>query len=98
MQNGRFDTPEDAKQKEEKATKYAAQKFCDTSHCDGDAVVLEPGKQTLFVNASIKGDEDMPVQLSWLVELGLPKTNIIKEPNEPEGRVRGTAVKSATVK
>ncbi|KAI1774359.1 ser/Thr protein phosphatase family protein [Hypoxylon cercidicola] len=84
MQSGKFDSPEDTKRKEEKASKYATQMFCDTSHCDGDVAPLESGKQTLFVNAAIKGDDDMPVQPSWLVEVGLPRADTTEEPDEPE--------------
>ncbi|KAI5863936.1 ser/Thr protein phosphatase family protein [Durotheca rogersii] len=84
LQRGKFDTPEDAKRKEEKVRKYAEQKFCGASYCYGDRTVPEAGKQTLFVNASVKGDEDMPIQLPWLVELELPKVATRKRVNTPE--------------
>ncbi|KAI1762260.1 ser/Thr protein phosphatase family protein [Hypoxylon sp. FL1150] len=74
MQSGRFDTQDDIKHKKERLNKYTAQRYCDTSHRDGDSVEPELGQQTLFVNASIKGDDD--IQLPWLVELGLPKAGI----------------------
>ena len=48
---------------------------CDTSHWCGDANPLEWGKQTLFVNAAIQGDNEMPSHLPWLVDLELPKSN-----------------------
>lgn len=45
-----------------------------TSHCSGDENPIDHGQQTLFVNASIMGnDEDYPVQLPWLVEIELRK-------------------------
>ncbi|KGM91527.1 uncharacterized protein PADG_12385 [Paracoccidioides brasiliensis Pb18] len=45
-----------------------------TSHCSGDANPVELGRQTLFVNASIKEmDEDFPQHLPWLVDIELPK-------------------------
>lgn len=67
LRRSKFDTPEIASEKEQRATEYARQKFCDVkSH-------IEAGKQTLFVNASIKGDEGMPTQLPWIVDLDLPK-------------------------
>jgi hypothetical protein len=43
-----------------------------TSHCSGDSTQLEYGSQTLFVNASIEGAGDLPVQPPWLVKLELP--------------------------
>ncbi|KAI6087303.1 ser/Thr protein phosphatase family protein [Hypoxylon rubiginosum] len=85
MQNGRFDTPGDMRRKEEKVNKYVAQKYCDASHCAGDAAPLEPERQTLFVNASIKGDDEMPVQPFWLVGLELPCAEILEETDEMEG-------------
>ncbi|KAL8929932.1 MAG: hypothetical protein Q9208_001076 [Pyrenodesmia sp. 3 TL-2023] len=44
-----------------------------TSHCTGDTNALEPGRQTLFVNAAIQGTEEHPYQLPWLVDLELPR-------------------------
>lgn len=43
-----------------------------TRHCAGDPNHLQRGSQTLFVNASTQGAEDIPLQPPWLVELELP--------------------------
>lgn len=43
-----------------------------TSHCSGDPNPLEWGSQTLFVNASVEGTEDFPLQPPWLIDLELP--------------------------
>lgn len=45
-----------------------------TSHCPGDKNPFQCGLQTLFINASIEGTEDFPVQPPWLVDLELPST------------------------
>jgi len=82
LRPSRFDTPEDAKEREERVNKYTEQKFCDTSHCPDSKTPLDAGKQTLFVNAAIKGDEDMPIQLPWLVELRLPRADVRSEAGE----------------
>ena len=68
----RFDTPE---MKLEKARKFALhrQERCYvTSHRSADDIPLEAGRQTLFVNASIEGTEEEPMNLPWLVDLELP--------------------------
>jgi hypothetical protein len=47
-----------------------------TSHCSGDQNPLTYGSHTLFVNASIEGAGDLPIQPPWLVDLELrPATN-----------------------
>lgn len=50
-----------------------------TSHCTGDAYPIEPGSQTLFVNAAIQGLEEQ--QLAWLVDLELPEALRISSPS-----------------
>src|SRR3569833_1131314 len=84
IQKGRFDTGEDIQRKQEKANRYTEQKFCDAGHYYSDETALGAGKQTLFVNASIKGDDDMPIQLPWLVELGLPRTETRRRHERPD--------------
>ncbi|CAG8941750.1 unnamed protein product [Penicillium salamii] len=48
------------------------EKLVATSHCPGDLHPLQRGSGTLFVNASVEGSEDLPIQPSWLVDLELP--------------------------
>lgn len=97
LQEGKFDTPEDVKAKQEKVNKYAEHKFCHTSHCHGDKAALDIGKQTLFVNASIKGDEDMPIQPPWLVELDLRKAVVNDKSIDAGGVERATVGKKRTI-
>ncbi|KAF3483630.1 metallophosphoesterase domain-containing protein 2 [Arthroderma uncinatum] len=46
-----------------------------TSHCTGDPNPIQQGKQTLAINASIKGRGRHRFQLPWLVDIELPKTD-----------------------
>ncbi|KAK3175329.1 hypothetical protein OEA41_002576 [Lepraria neglecta] len=73
LEPSRFDTQEDAEQKLKKLERYNQDRCCTTSHCVGDEYPLEHGKQTLFVNASISGSGDLPVQRPWLVDVELPR-------------------------
>lgn len=43
-----------------------------TSYCRGDTMSLDPGVQTLFVNASIQGSHSYPDHLPWLIDIELP--------------------------
>lgn len=74
----KLDTPEIVKQKLEKADSYRQKRCYSTSHCNRDANPLEYGTQTLFVNASIEGTEENPIQLPWMVDLELPCANVLK--------------------
>lgn len=60
-----FDGPEEAAAKKKKLDHYTRQKYCTASTSEGDG-------NTLFVNASIKGDADS-LQLPWLVDVMLPR-------------------------
>lgn len=71
-----FDTQEDTQQKLAKLERYNQDRCCTTSHCTGDAYPLECGQQTLFINASFSGCEDIPVQKPWLVDTELPRAQI----------------------
>ena len=71
----RFDTPEIKLEKEKRLKYHRQERCCSTSHCSGDSSPLELGNQTLFVNASIEGTEEQPMQLPWLVDLELPPAN-----------------------
>lgn len=76
---GKYDTPEDIALKEAKRVRYGKQRHCHTSHCHDDEFHLEVEKQTLFVNAAIKGGHDeLPLQFPWLVTLELPKSQAAK--------------------
>lgn len=71
----KFDTPEIKLEKEKKLKHYLQERCYSTSHCSGDSRPLEAENQTLFVNASIEGTEEQPVQLPWLVDLELLPAN-----------------------
>ncbi|KAL9103807.1 MAG: hypothetical protein Q9163_001184 [Psora crenata] len=71
----RFDTPEIKLEKEKKLNYYRQERCYFTSHCSGDIIPLGAGNQTLFVNASIEGSEEQPMQLPWLVDLELSPAN-----------------------
>ncbi|KAJ6443596.1 Ser/Thr protein phosphatase [Purpureocillium lavendulum] len=74
LRPGKFDTPETASIKEAKVRRYADQKSCRTRHCSDDDNPLIAGRQTLFVNAAIQGDDQMPLHPPWLVTLELPRS------------------------
>ncbi|KAJ5751637.1 hypothetical protein N7520_008554 [Penicillium odoratum] len=57
------------------STLNTVKSFSATSHCFGDKNQLQPGSQTLFVNASIEGAGEFPTQPPWLVELELPSAS-----------------------
>lgn len=62
----------------DKLSTVASKSFSATSHCSGDPNPLIYGSQTLFVNASIEGTEDRPIQPPWLVDLELPPANDLR--------------------
>lgn len=68
-----FDTAETLDVKQKKNECYDREGCCATSHCSGDDEPLEFGQQTLFVNASILGTDDYPVQKPWIIDIELPK-------------------------
>lgn len=72
IRGGKRDTSEDAAEKAKKLEGFAAQGCRATSHCAGDENPLEPGQQTLFVNAAIQGIEENQSHLPWLVDIELP--------------------------
>ncbi|POS71866.1 Ser/Thr protein phosphatase [Diaporthe helianthi] len=77
---GKYNTPEDVALKDAKLVKYREQRHCHTSHCHDDDFPLQAEKQTLFVNAAIKGGDDgLPVQFPWLVTLELPESEATKQ-------------------
>ena len=73
LRPSKFDTQEDAEQRLKKLERYNLDRCCITSHCTGDEHPLEHDKQTLFVNASISGSGDIPVQRPWLVDIELSR-------------------------
>ncbi|KAL2015675.1 hypothetical protein VTK56DRAFT_5032 [Thermocarpiscus australiensis] len=58
------------REKERQLGEYARGKCVRTSHCAGDALPLEPGRHTLFVNAAVLGT---PVRPPWVVDIELPR-------------------------
>ncbi|KAH6987179.1 Metallo-dependent phosphatase-like protein [Ilyonectria destructans] len=72
LKRSKFDDDNTALEKANKAKACIKDRCYRTSHCAGDGNPLTNGKQTLFVNASIKGDaDDQPMQLPWLVDIEL---------------------------
>ncbi|PYH80674.1 Metallo-dependent phosphatase [Aspergillus uvarum CBS 121591] len=46
----------------------------ETSHCAGDPIPLNPGEQTLFVNAAVEGcSEDLPTHPLWQIDIELTR-------------------------
>lgn len=69
----KFDTPEWEEQKVSKRNHFQKERCYATSHCAGDAIALEHGAQTMFVNAANKNGQEYLTQLPWLVEIELPR-------------------------
>lgn len=77
LKESQLDTPETVDSKSRKREQFARRRCYPTSHCSGDENPVSHGRQTLFVNASIMGDEDYPVQLPWLVDIELRKAELV---------------------
>lgn len=60
------------REKERRLAEYARGKCIKTSHCAGDALPIEPGLQTLFVNAAAAGTPMTPMTPPWVVDIELP--------------------------
>lgn len=54
---------------------FARETCYTTSHCVNDTHPVERGVRTLFVNAAILDTGYCPVQLPWLVDIELPRSN-----------------------
>ena len=79
FKHSKLDTPESRQEKSMREQYHWQQRCYATTHCTGDAIPLEYGAQTLFINAAIQGTEEKPLQLPWLVELELkavPRSNL----------------------
>jgi Icc-related predicted phosphoesterase len=63
------DDAEVVREKERRLGEYAQGKCVKTSHCRGDALPVEKGATTLFVNAAVVGQ---PVRPAWVVDVELP--------------------------
>lgn len=72
LKRSKSDSEQKTEQKRVKRERLDQTRCAKTSHCAEDEHPLRVGEQTLFVNASIMGDEDI-VQRPWLVEIELPK-------------------------
>ncbi|KAJ5591919.1 uncharacterized protein N7459_002288 [Penicillium hispanicum] len=67
----------------DKLSTVAFKTLSTTSHCSADPNMLRYGFQTLFVNASIEGAGDLPIQPPWLVDLELrPATHLSDKPSD----------------
>ncbi|ROT38207.1 hypothetical protein SODALDRAFT_333980 [Sodiomyces alkalinus F11] len=73
IQAGKWDTEADKEEKRQRLKRYRDQQACFTSHCSGDGLPLQAGKQTVFVNAAIQGESDEGIQLPWVVDVELPR-------------------------
>lgn len=67
LRGGEFETPAEAQERVRRVDRYRKQGYCDL-HCYA-GVDLCP-ERTLFVNAALKGDEELD-QLPWLVDIEL---------------------------
>ena len=67
LRAGRFDSEDVVKAKQVKCQRSAEQGYCRAD------LQLEPGKQTLFVNAAIEGVEEGEQQLPWIVDIELSR-------------------------
>lgn len=76
LEASRFDTDDDAERRSRKLARYSRDRCCKSSHCAGDEYPIGYGKQTLFVNASVTGVEDSPLQRPWRVEIELPGASV----------------------
>lgn len=70
LRASKFDGPGRLVEKDEALRMLKVEKT--TSHCNDDSHALQPGVRTLFVNASIEGEEEFQ-QRPWLVDIELPK-------------------------
>ncbi|KIW55083.1 hypothetical protein PV05_07393 [Exophiala xenobiotica] len=72
LRRSTMDSDEMAQEKRVKLERLRQSRCATTSHCTHDEYPLQVGRQTLFINASITGGEDI-VQRPWLVDIELPK-------------------------
>ncbi|AEO55671.1 hypothetical protein MYCTH_2116377 [Thermothelomyces thermophilus ATCC 42464] len=69
------DSPEVVAEKERRLREYAAGKCVRTSHCAGDALPVEKGENTLFVNAAVAGQPVQPARTTSLIQLSITATS-----------------------
>lgn len=67
------DAVDRVKEKERRLGEYARGKCVKTSHCAGDALPVEAGINTLFVNAAVVGS---PMRPPWVVDIELPVAEV----------------------
>jgi Icc-related predicted phosphoesterase len=70
LQGSKFESPEERKLREKRNAEYRLHGHCQISHC-GDSMTPLGNGQTLFVNAAVKGHNDLD-QLPWIVDIQLP--------------------------
>ncbi|KAK5129690.1 hypothetical protein LTR08_002959 [Meristemomyces frigidus] len=63
----KYDSADDVAEKRTKLEDYTQKRYCKASPS-----FLQPGNQTLFVNAAIEGTMEHPRQLPWLIDIDLP--------------------------
>lgn len=70
LRAGKWDSEELREEKKQRLERYRSQRACVAS------LPLQPGEQTLFVNAAIQGEADGPegFQLPWVADIELPKS------------------------
>jgi predicted phosphohydrolase len=72
LRSNALESDEKAEERRARLEELDRNKCSTTSHCTKDEYPLQAGKETLFVNAAIMGDEDV-IQRPWLVDIELPK-------------------------
>ncbi|KAK4187478.1 ser/Thr protein phosphatase [Podospora australis] len=75
----KWDTEETKGAKKRREERRRSEGAVRSSHCVGDEVPLERGRQTLFVNAAVGGigREEVRGQLPWLVEVELERAPLV---------------------
>lgn len=78
FRRGKFDDDATAAAKAERLAEFEKQGCRPTCPVAGHSIALRLGSSrthTLFVNAAIKGDEEEPLHLPWLIDLDLPQSS-----------------------
>jgi hypothetical protein len=78
LRSSSFDSEEDTAEKQLRLNKLAQDKCAMTSHGVDDEHPLLRGEQTLFINASIEGEEGI-FQRPWIVDIELDKATVVSD-------------------
>ena len=73
LRPSKFDSPDDVKEKQQKLQRYADARCCKARHHSGEGDISASANYTLFVNASLQGNDGTLMHEPWLVELELTR-------------------------